>query len=73
MAENKNLKPYMKLAYGLIGVGMGLFALERLGLGQLSGLHPHFAGWLITALIVVPVGLVLAGCAVFMFGRMRRL
>jgi hypothetical protein len=73
MAQDKGMKPYVKLAYALVGIGMGLFALERLGLSQLNGLHPHFAGWLITAMVVIPVGLVIAGCAVFMFGKVRRL
>lgn len=65
------MKPYVKLAYTLVLIGMGIFALERFGLAQMPGLH--LAGWLITILVVAPVVLVLAGCAVFMVGRARRL
>jgi hypothetical protein len=67
------MKPYVRLAYTLIAIGMGIFALERLGLSELSSMRLHLAGWLIATLVVAPVALVLAGCAIFMFGRMRRL
>jgi hypothetical protein len=73
MAQDRHVKPYVRLAYTLIAIGMGIFALERLGLGELSGMHIHLAGWLIATLVIAPVALVLAGCAIFMFGRMRRL
>lgn len=67
------MKPYVKIAYSLIVVGMGLFTLERLGLAQLGGLHGHLSGWMINAMVLVPIGLVVAGGAVFMIGRMRRM
>lgn len=69
-------KPYVKLAYNLIIVGMGLFALERLGLSNLSGPNHtgmHLDGTLLSILVLAPAGLILAGCLVFMIGKMRRL
>jgi hypothetical protein len=65
------MKPYVRLAYTLVLIGMGIFTLERLGLSQLSGLH--LAGWLVSVLVIAPVALILAGGLVFMVGRMRRL
>ena len=53
--------------------GMSMFMLERYGLSQLNQTGMHIAGWLLTALIVVPLVLVAAGCLTFMVGRMRRL
>jgi hypothetical protein len=73
MADDRKMKPYVKLAYTLIAIGMGIFALERLGLSELGGLNMHLAGWLISLMVIGPVVLILAGCAIFMFGRMRRL
>jgi hypothetical protein len=71
MTQDRNTKPYAKLAATLVFLGMGIFTLERLGLGQMQGLH--LPGWMITVLVVAPVVLILAGCAIFMVGRMRRL
>ena len=64
-------KPYVKLAGSLVGLGMAIFFLERLGLSQMTGLH--LAGWLISMMVIAPVILVISGCAVFLFGHMRRL
>ena len=69
MSDSKT-KPYVKLAGTLVGLGMGIFFLERLGLSQTD---IHLAGWLISLMVIAPVALVLSGCAVFVFGRMRRL
>ena len=69
------MKPYMRLAYGLILFGLGLFMLERFGLSTLSG--PQHSGVhidpnLLSAMVIAPVALVMAGCIVFMVGKMRR-
>ena len=69
-------KPYMKLAYTLIIIGMGIFALERYGLSNMSGAGQsgmHMDGTLLSILVIAPVVLVVAGCVVFMVGKMRRL
>jgi hypothetical protein len=73
MADDRKIKPYVKLAYTLIAIGMGVFALERLGLSEMGGFNMPLAGWLISIMVIAPVALILAGCAVFLFGRMRRL
>ena len=65
------MKPYLKLAYTLVAFGGAIFFFERYGLSQVQGIH--LPGWLISVLIIAPVTLVLAGCAVWLFGRMRRL
>lgn len=69
-------KPYVKFAYTLIIVGMGLFALERIGLSNMSGQNPtgmHLDGNILSILVIAPVALVIAGVLVFMIGKMRRL
>jgi len=68
-------KPYVKLAQTLIVIGMGIFALERLGLSQMtgSGQKMHLDGTLLSVLVIAPVVLVVAGCLIFMIGKMRRL
>jgi hypothetical protein len=70
MSANKT-KPYVKLAGALVGFGMAIFFFERYGLSQMHDVH--LAGWLISTMVIAPVTLVLAGCVVFVFGRMRRL
>ena len=65
------MKPYLKLAYTLVAIGGAIFFFERYGLSQMQGIH--LAGWLISVLVIAPVALVLAGLAVFLVGRMRRL
>lgn len=68
-------KPYLRLAWGLMVVGMAIFALERLGLPEVAGPgRPlHLDGTLLSILVVAPVLLVLAGIVVFMYGKLRRL
>lgn len=69
-------KPYVKIAYTLILIGMGLFTLERIGLSNMAGSNPggmHLDGTLLSLLVIVPVVLVAAGVLVFMIGKMRRL
>jgi hypothetical protein len=65
------MKPYVKLAYTLVIIGMAIFTFERFGLSQMSGVH--LSGWLISVLVIAPVVLIIGGCVVFMVGRMRRL
>lgn len=67
------MKPYVKLASGLVLTGSGLFTLERLGFGRLEDpAHPmHLGSTIISLLVLVPIGLVLAGALVFMIGKMR--
>lgn len=69
------MKPYLKLAYTLILFGMGIFAFERFGLSEIAG--PSHAlnldGTLLSILVLAPIILVVSGCLVFMFGKMRRL
>ena len=67
------MKPYVKLASGLIMFGMSMFMLERYGLSQINQTEIHIAGWLLSALVIVPLVLVGAGCLTFMVGRIRRL
>jgi hypothetical protein len=70
-------RPYIKLASTLVllGMGMGLFTLERYGLPRIEEPgHPlHLGGTLLSLLVIVPVAMVLAGALVFIIGRMRRL
>jgi hypothetical protein len=73
MAE-KGTKPYVKLASTLVLLGMGIFGLERYGLGRLEAGQPvHLDGTLLSLLVIIPVVLVIAGALVFIVGRMRRL
>ena len=69
-------KPYVKLAGGLVIVGGGLLTVERLGLANLSTANPggmHLDGTLLSLMVIVPAALIVAGCIVFMVGKMRRL
>ena len=67
------MKSYVKLAYTLVLFGMAIFMFERFGLQSLSGngTTPHLPGFLLWILVLAPIVLVLAGCAIFMVGRMR--
>ena len=69
------MKSYAKLAYTLILFGMGIFMFERFGLQGMRTAYPnmHIDGNLLGILVIAPVVLVLAGCVVFMIGRMRRI
>ena len=67
-------KPYIKLAYILILLGMGLFALERYGLAEWAGPnHVSLDGTLASILVLAPLALILAGCITFVVGKLRRL
>ena len=67
------MKPYVKLASGLVLGGMGLFILERYGLGRVSPEGLHLASWVVAAMLLVPLALIGAGCLTFVVGRIRRL
>ena len=68
------MKPYLKLAWILLAVGSGLILFERFGLPQLTGNgRTRLDGTLLSILVIVPVVLIIAGCVVFMVGKMRRL
>lgn len=69
------MKPYVKLASTLVLVGTGLFSLEQFGLGRLEGdSHSvHIDGTILSLLVLVPLGLVAVGAAIFVVGKMRRL
>ena len=68
-------KPYVKLAYTLVLVGMGMFSVEQFGLGKLEGPNHsfHLDGTLLSILVIAPIVLVAAGAVIFMVGKMRRL
>lgn len=71
----QGMKPYVKLASTLVVLGMGLFGLERFGLGKFEGSDHavHLDGTLLSILVIAPILLIIAGAVVFMVGRMRRL
>lgn len=58
----------------LVSLGAGLFTLERLGLSKIEGPDKsvHLDPNLLSALVIVPVLLVVAGAVMFVVGRMRR-
>ena len=69
------MKPHAKLAATLVTLGIGLFTIERFGLDSLrgnGGETPHIDGTLLSLMVLVPVGLVVAGSLVFIVGAMRR-
>jgi hypothetical protein len=70
---DKPHKPYIRLAGGLFLTGSGLLALERYGLGNMPGLQHQLNGTVVTLLVLVPLSLIVAGLAVFAWGKMRRL
>lgn len=70
------MKPYVKLASTLVALGAGILAVERYGLSEFrnaAGQSGHLDGTLLSVLVIAPVLLIIAGCIVFMVGRMRRL
>ena len=71
----QGMKPYVKLASTLVLVGSGLFSLEQYGLGRLEGPDHavHLDGTILSLMVLVPIGLVVVGALVFMWGKMRRL
>ncbi len=74
MAE-QGTKPYLKLASTLVLLGIGLFSLEKFGLGRLAGAsgHAQLDGTLLSVLVIAPLALVAAGILTFIIGKMRRL
>ena len=75
MASPPGMKPYVKLASTLVLVGSGLFTLERYGLQRIEepGNPLHIDPTLLSLMVLVPIGLEVAGAVVFLVGRMRRL
>jgi len=66
--------PYVKVAATLMLVGMGLFTLERYGLGRLEqGSALHIDPTVLSLLVLAPMLLVGAGAIVFLVGKLRRL
>lgn len=67
-------KPYVKLASRLVFAGMILFGIEQFGLGRLEGPTKsfHLDPNLLSALVLVPILLVVTGAAIFVAGRVRR-
>lgn len=68
--KKKTPKPYGKLAATLVAAGMMLLMAERYGFSQWRDVH--LAGWLLSLLLLVPLALVLSGCGLFVYGRMRK-
>lgn len=71
----QQMKPYVKLASTLVLLGMGMFTLERYGLGRAEGTSHsiHIDPNVLSLLVIVPLVLIAAGAIVFMVGRIRRL
>jgi hypothetical protein len=69
-----NSKPYVKLAATLCSLGIGLFFLERLGLGEFKKYFDvHINEIILSVLVIAPFALIISGALVFMIGKMRRL
>lgn len=67
------MKPYVKTASTLVVIGSGLIMLERYGLSEMIGTgQAHLDPNLLSAMVLAPVALIIAGCAVFVIGSMRR-
>lgn len=64
------MRPHNKLAAFLLLGGKGLILLEVSGLGLLrqSGTPVHLGSSVLSAMVLVPATLLLAGCAVFLVG-----
>jgi hypothetical protein len=71
----QGMKPYVKLASTLVLLGMGMFTLERYGLGRAEGpAHSmHIDPTLLSLMVIAPLALVATGAVVFVVGRIRRL
>lgn len=72
---SQNSKPYLRWAWGLVFSGAIIFGLERFGLSEFSkpGRSLNLDPNLVSILAIAPVLLVVAGCVIFVVGRMRRL
>jgi hypothetical protein len=70
----QQMKPYVKLASTLAGLGGAGIFIERYGLSELQkNGSTHIDGTILSLMVVVPILLILAGAVVFMVGKMRRL
>ena len=74
-APSPGSRPYVKLASRLVFAGMILFGAEQFGLGRIEGptRSLHLDSNLLSALVLAPIMLVVAGAVLFVVGRMRRL
>jgi hypothetical protein len=74
-APSPATKPYVKLASRLVFAGTILFGVEQFSLAWLEGSTKsiHLDPNLLSAFVVVPILLVVAGAVLFVVGRMRRL
>lgn len=67
------MKPYVKTASTLVVIGSGLIMLERYGLSEMFGTgQTHLDPNLLSVMVLAPIALIVAGCAVFIIGSMRR-
>lgn len=67
------MKPHVKLAFSLVLFGSGLIALERYGLAEWqTAAMGSIDSTLLSVMLLVPVGLIVAGGLVFVIGAMRR-
>jgi len=66
-------KPYVRIAGTLVMLGGGLFALERYGLSEAKAYFGSIDPNILSALVILPVAMIIAGAVIFMVGRMRRL
>jgi hypothetical protein len=67
------MKPHVKTASTLVVIGSGLIMLERYGLSEMFGTgQAHIDPNLMSAMVLAPIALIVAGCAVFVIGSMRR-
>jgi hypothetical protein len=74
MATTPPTKPKSRTAWTLVILGMALFSIEQFGLDKIEGptKSVHLDPNLLSALVIAPFILVIAGAVVFMVGRMRR-
>jgi hypothetical protein len=74
MATTPPTKPKSRTAWILVILGMALFSIEKFGLDKIEGptKSVHLDPNLLSALVIAPFILVIAGAVVFMVGRMRR-
>lgn len=59
----------------MVALGMGIFMLERFGLGWISGpsqTGAHVDGTVLSILVAAPLVLIIGGCFVFAIGSMMR-
>lgn len=74
MTPANNSKPYVKLAATLCSLGIGIYFIERMGLGEIKKyFNLHINEVILSILVIAPFALIIAGALIFMVGKMRRL